>query len=135
MKKKHLRTKFEDAENYSDKAGEFEPVCEVLRKVISGIMPKNSGRIYYDMPVWFINDNPVVGYRVSKTHVTLLFWSGRAFKTPGLEPEGSFKAAEIKYSSVADIHNKQLRNWLEESKFTIYDYKDIVKNKGRLDLV
>jgi hypothetical protein len=134
-KKKHERTTFKDAENYSDRAGELGAVCEILRKVISGIMPKNSGRIYYNMPVWFVEENPAVGYRVSKTHVTLLFWSGRAFKTPGLTPEGSFEAAEMQYSSIADIDKKQLRNWLEESKIYIYDYKAIAKNNGTLKLL
>jgi hypothetical protein len=131
-KKKHERTTFKDAESYSDKAGELGAVCEVLRKVISGIMPRNSGRIYNNMPVWFLEENPAVGYRASKTHVTLIFCSGRVFTTPGLTPEGSLEAAEIQYSNISDIHKKQLRNWLEESKTVIYDNKDTAGNKGTL---
>ncbi len=138
MKKQHTRAKFNDAVEYSAKAGkEFGPLCEVLRKTISGIMPKNSGKIYYEMPVWFVEDNPAVGYSVSKNkdHVTLLFWSGRGFKTPGLTPEGSFMAAEVKYKTISDIDKKPLRNWIEESKTVIYNYNEIRKNKGKLTLL
>lgn len=130
------KEKFKDAKDYSAKAGKiWGPLCEVLRKEISKVMPKKSGRIYYSIPVWLINENPIVGYTASKKHVTLLFWSGRAFKTPGLGPEGSFKAAQIQYESAADIDKKLLRKWLRESKKFIYNYRDIRKNRGKLTLI
>jgi hypothetical protein len=98
-------------------------------------MPKKSGRIYYSIPVWLIDDNPIVGYYISSKHVTLLFWSGQSFKTPGLTPEGSFKAAEIRYESAAEIDKVRLKKWLVESTKTIWNYRDIRKNKGRMKLL
>ena len=106
----------------------------ILRVEIDRILAKADSRIYYSIPVWLIDENPVVGYYASKKHVTLLFWSGQAFKTPGLAKEGKFKAAEIRYVDPWDIVLKPLRNWLKESKKYIYNYKDIRKNRGRLTL-
>jgi hypothetical protein len=110
-------------------------ICGLLRKEIDRILTTAVSRIYYSIPVWLIDENPVVGYSASKDHVTLLFWSGQAFKTPGLAKEGKFKAAEIKYADPAEIDFKRLRNWLKESKRSIYNYRDIRKNRGRLTLV
>jgi hypothetical protein len=124
---------FKNAKDYSAKAGKtWAPVCEILRKEISRIMPKGTGRIYYSMPAWLINDNPVVAYKASKKHVLLLFWSGQSFKTPGLHARGSFKAADIRYRSAADIDAARLRKWLRESKKIMWNYRDIRKNKGKM---
>jgi hypothetical protein len=126
---------YKDAKDYSAKAGKWRQVCEVLRNEISKIMPKGSGRIYYSMPAWLINDNPIVAYKASSKDVLLLFWSGQSFKTPGLHPSGSFKAADIRYKNAADIDKTTLRKWLAESKEIQWNYRDIRKNKGRLSLI
>ncbi len=54
------------------------------------------------------------------------------FEKPGLEPEGSFKAAEVRYTSADQVDPKALRKWLEKSKKIQWDYKNIVKPKGKL---
>jgi hypothetical protein len=127
---------FKNAKDYSAKAGKLlGPVCEILRKEISKIMPKGAGKIYYSMPAWLINGNPIVAYKASSRHVLLLFWSGQSFKTPGLKPGGSFKAAEIKYRNITEINRLRLRKWLKESKKIMWNYKDIRKNKGKLTLI
>jgi len=128
------KTMIKDAKQYSSWVpAALRPVCETLRKEISKIMPKGTARIYYSMPAWLINDNPIVAYKASSKHVLLLFWSGKSFKTPGLVPgKGSFKAGETKYSKAADIDKTQLRKWLRESIETQWNYRDIRKNNGKL---
>ena len=137
MKVKSENNPAADIKAYSVKAGKtLGNVCEVLRKEISKAMPKNTGRIFYAAPVWLMDENPVVGYFVSKKgHVTLLFWSGQSFKTPGLEPEGKFKAAQVKYESASEIDKKLLGKWLKESKKIMWNYRDIRKNKGKMELL
>jgi hypothetical protein len=110
-------------------------ICGILGREIGKIMPKGTGRIYYSMPAWLIQDNPIVAYRAASKHVLVLFWSGQSFKTPGLLPSGSFKAAEIRYADSKEINLKQLRAWLKESKKTMWNYRDIRKNKGKLSLL
>jgi len=65
--------------------------------------------------------------------VQLLFWSGQSFTDSGLEPEGSFKAAEICYVEIKDIKVASLRGWLKQAKHIQWDYKNIVKRKGVLE--
>lgn len=85
--------------------------------------------------MWFIDENPVVGYSVRKVGVTVLFWSGQSFTHPGLTKEGSFKAAEINYLTIDDVKLSDLRTWLKECKNIQWDYKNIVKNKGKLSRI
>lgn len=137
MKKEAKKSWDTEISKYSQKVAEtLKPVCEVLRKEITKAMPKGTGMIYYSMPAWLINGNPIVGYRAASKHVLVLFWSGKSFKTPGLNPgKGHFKAGEIKYSTVEDIDLKKLRAWLKESKKIQWNYRDIRKNKGKLELL
>jgi hypothetical protein len=71
--------------------------------------------------------------RCTPTPRPLLFWSGRSFKAKGLVKEGSFKAAEARYTSADEVDVKQLQRWLKESRDVQWDYKNIVKRKGRLE--
>jgi hypothetical protein len=87
--------------------------------------------------VWFLDGNPIVGYSKLKGPkpdgcIRLLFWSGQSFDEPGLEDEGSFKAAEARYTSADQIVAKDLKRWLEKSIEIQWDYKNIVKRKGKL---
>jgi hypothetical protein len=50
-----------------------------------------------------------------------------------LKPEGSFKAAEVRYTETSQIKTKELKRWLEKSKKIQWDYKNIVKRKGVLE--
>jgi hypothetical protein len=80
-----------------------------------------------------LEGNPIVGYSKLKDCIRLLFWSGQSFDEPGLAPEGSFKAAEARYTSVAQIAPKDLQRWLEKAIEIQWDYKNIVKRKGKLE--
>lgn len=112
--------------------GQTKKICVLLRKEIEKALPKATSKLWHGAPVWFIDHNPVVGYSVRKVGVSVLFWSGQSFSHPGLQKEGSFKAAEIKYESVDDIKLTDLRKWLKECKTVQWDYKNIVKKKGKL---
>jgi hypothetical protein len=73
------------------------------------------------------------GFHKLKSGVRLLFWSGQSFEEAGLEPEGSFKAAEARYTEVGQIKVTHLRRWLAKAKRIQWDYKNIVKRKGVLE--
>ena len=111
---------------------EMRRICEVLADEIGSGLPEASSKVWHGGPVWFLAGNPVAGYWVRKKGVQLLFWSGQSFKSPGLAPEGSFKAAEARYTDVEEIDEKRLRSWLAESRDVQWDYKNIVKRRGKL---
>ena len=84
-------------------------------------------------PGFFLYGIPVVVYSKLKTCVRLLFWSGQSFAEPGLKKEGSFKAAEARYTESAQVDVKVLAKWLAESREIQWDYKNIVRRKGKLE--
>ncbi len=107
-------------------------ICELLQQVIDQHLPEAESKIWHAHPVWFLDGNPIVGYSKLKSCVRVLFWSGQSFQTPGLAPEGTFKAAEKRYTTAEQIDPEQLRAWLAEARTLQWDYKNIVK-KRRLD--
>lgn len=110
----------------------FKAICTELAKHIDAGLSKAESKVWHAHPVWFIDGNPVVGYAVRKQNVQLLFWSGQSFEEPGLEPEGSFKAAEVRYAAKEEINPALLKRWLKKAKAIQWDYKNIVKRKGEL---
>lgn len=110
-----------------------QQICERLRGLIDKALPDAESKIWHAHPVWFLEGNPIVGYSRLKDSVRLLFWSGQSFTTPGLRPEGKFKAAEARYTSAGEIDAARLKKWLAEARDVQWDYKNIVKRKGRLE--
>lgn len=108
-------------------------ICDLLASEICEHLPESENKIWHAHPVWFINGNPIVGYSKLKNSVRLLFWSGQSFDEDGLEKEGSFKAAEMRYTSVDEINKKDLKRWLKKSREIQWDYKNIIKRKGVLE--
>jgi hypothetical protein len=99
---------------------------------ITKALPKAESKVWHAHPVWFLEGNPIVGYSKLKDSVRLMFWSGQSFEEEGLAKEGTFKAAEARYTSVSDVKKGDLRRWLKKSKTIQWDYKNIVKRKGKL---
>jgi hypothetical protein len=114
-------------------ADDDRTVCAALAHEIAAALPAAENKIWHRHPVWFLDGNPIVGYSKLKGAVRLMFWSGQSFDEPALAPEGTFKAAEARYASVDDIDSRALRRWLKKAKTIQWDYKNIVKRKGRLE--
>ena len=114
-------------------SSEDREICEALRREIDRGLPEAESKIWHAHPVWFLDGNPIVGYSKLKNCVRLLFWSGQSFKEKGLKKEGSFKAAEARYTAVDQVDTELLGRWLAESRDVQWDYKNIVKRKGKLE--
>lgn len=108
-------------------------ICDLLAAEIERGLPDAENKVWHAHPVWFLDGNPIVGYSKMKEGVRLLFWSGQGFKAKGLTKEGTFKAAEARFAAADDVDTKQLGRWLAESREVQWDYKNIVKRKGRLE--
>lgn len=116
-------------------APEDREICEALRAIIDAALPEGESKIWHAHPVWFLAGNPVVGYSKLKGCVRLLFWSGQSFSTPGLAKEGTFKAAEKRYTAADQIDEALLQSWLAEARTVQWDYKNIMKRRGLYRLV
>ena len=107
--------------------------CDLLAREIDSALPEAENKVWHAHPVWFLDGNPVVGYSKLKGGVQLLFWSGQSFSSPGLKPEGKFKAAGARFASVDQVDKTALKGWLAECREIQWDYMNIVRRKGKLE--
>lgn len=107
-------------------------ICQLLAKLIDTNLPDAENKVWHAHPVWFLDGNPIVGYSKLKDSVRLLFWSGQSFKLKGLKKEGTFKAAEARYTAADQVDAAKLARWLAEARDVQWDYKNIVRRKGKL---
>jgi len=110
----------------------YRRICDTLAQLINQELTEAESKIWHAHPVWFLDGNPIVGYNKLKDCVRLMFWSGQSFEEEGLNKSGSFKAAEIRYTSSEQINSTDLKRWLEKAREIQWDYKNIVKRKGEL---
>ncbi|MCV2483431.1 DUF1801 domain-containing protein [Flavobacterium sp. SH_e] len=121
-----------EIQNYNNsQTAEDKEICDLLYNIIDQNLTEAENKIWHAHPVWFLDGNPIVGYSKLKDSVRLLFWSGQSFEEK-LQNEGSFKAAEIRYTNIDQINEEDLKRWLEKSIEIQWDYKNIVKRKGVL---
>ena len=120
---------------YNDSLSQTDwAICDLLAEQIDRGLPKAENKIWHAHPVWFLNGNPIVGYSKQKAGVRLMFWSGADFDEEALDvPPKKFKDASIFYNDVADVDTKALKRWLRKSKEIQWDYKNVMKRKGRLE--
>ena len=123
-----------ETQDYNDKQESiYKDLCNFLASEINKGLPEAENKVWHGSPVWFLDGNPVAGYAVRKDNVQLLFWSGQSFDEPGLKPEGSFKAAELRINDASEIDTDDLQRWLSKARDIQWDYKNIVKRKGQLE--
>ena len=124
----------EDIQAYNDALeAEDKKICDAIMQEINSGLPDAEQKIWHRHPVWFLDGNPIVGYSKLKGCVRLLFWSGQSFEEAGLQNEGSFKAAEARYTSANDISREDIRRWLDKGRRIQWDYKNLVRRKGQLE--
>ena len=105
----------------------FRAVCDLLRELIDTALPKATTKVWHGSPVWFIEDNPVVGYNATAKSVNLLFWNGQAIDKTGLRPVGKYRAAQAVFGDLAEIDPKVIRRWLKKAKADVFDSKAFFK--------
>jgi hypothetical protein len=115
---------------------EYQEICSVLASEINKGLTEAEHKIWHAHPVWFLDGNPIVGYSKQKPGIRLMFWSGADFEEEGLIVRaGKFKDASVFYNEVAEIDAEALSRWLKKSRDIQWDYKNIVKNRGKLNRI
>lgn len=118
-----------------DLSGLNKNICVKLKEIIDNNLHNSTSKIYHGSPVWFIKENPVLGFSIKKSGIALLFWSGQSFTEDGLNVIGKYKAAEILYNNEEDLDEEKIKKWIKESLSIQWNYKDIVKKQGLLELL
>ncbi len=118
----------------SNLSREEKEICNLLTETIDKELSKAESKIWHAHPVWFLDDNPIVGFSKQKPGIRLMFWSGADFDEENLNIVGKkFKDASLFYTEIDQIKLKDLKRWLKKSKDLQWDYKNIVKRKGKLE--
>lgn len=107
-------------------------ICQRLMEAIEQRSPKATSKVWHGHPVWFLDENPIVGVSKLKNDVQLLFWRWQSFDETGLAPVGKHKAAEARLTDAAGIDPALLAVWLDKAARIQWDYKNIVKRNGEL---
>jgi hypothetical protein len=105
----------------------FREMCNALRELIDAALPAAASKVWHGSPVWFIDDNPVVGYSATARSVNLLFWNGQAFEDDALKPVGKFRAAQAVFATAAQIDPKAIRRWLKKAGSDVLDSRALVR--------
>lgn len=124
-----------DVQAYNDALSESDrEVCDLLAAAIGKHLKKAENKIWHAHPVWFLDGNPIVGYSKQKPGIRLMFWSGADFDEEGLKVRGAkFKDASLFYTSVSEVNKKDLKRWLAKASTIQWDYKNLIKRKGKLE--
>ncbi len=124
-----------DIQAYNNtQSGDDKAICNLLAEEISRHLPEAENKIWHAHPVWFLDGNPIAGYSKQKAGIRLMFWSGMSFDEDKLQPgTGKFKDASMIYTSPEEVNVKDLKRWLKKAREIQWDYKNIVKRKGKLE--
>lgn len=123
------------AYNESQESSDRE-ICDLLRAEIDKGLRGAESKIWHRHPVWFLDGNPIVGYSRQKPGIRLMFWSGADFEEDGLPVVGGkFKDASVFLNDVSEIVKADLRRWLKKARSIQWDYKNLVRRKGRLERI
>jgi len=124
-----------DIKQYNQKqTANDQLICDTLASAISESLA--DCKVWHAHPVWFIDGNPIVGYSKQKPGIRLMFWSGVDFDEEKLEPgTGKFKDASVFYTSADEINVKEIKRWLKKAKRIQWDYKNLIKRKGKLERI
>jgi uncharacterized protein YdhG (YjbR/CyaY superfamily) len=121
--------KYNDDQEAPDKE-----ICGLLANEIQQNLPDAENKVWHAHPVWFLDGNPIVGYSKQKAGIRLMFWSGMDFEESELNVVGKkFKDASVFFKGVSEVDKSNLQRWLRKAREIQWDYKNIVKRKGRLE--
>jgi uncharacterized protein YdhG (YjbR/CyaY superfamily) len=113
-----------------------QELCDFLAQQIDLELPMAESKIWHRHPVWFIQGNPIVGFSKQKKGIRLMFWSGADFEEEALNMRGNkFKDASIFYTDISELDLSALTHWLKKAIIIQWDYKNIVKRKGKLERI
>jgi hypothetical protein len=89
-----------------------------LTVIIDAELPDATTKLYHGIPVWCVGDQPTVGIKPAKAHVSVLFFHGQQIPdaTGKLVASGSFEMASVKLASPADLDENALRAWVREAR-------------------
>lgn len=125
-----------DIQNYIDQLEKESDqlISNELNQIISSQLNFTESKTWHGHPVWFIDGNPIVGFSKQKAGIRLMFWSGADFEEEKLNVKGEkFKDASVFFNDLDELNLDEIKRWLKKSEEIQWDYKNLVKRKGKLE--
>jgi hypothetical protein len=117
----------------NERTPHHKALCDLLASEADNCLPGAESKIWHTHPVWFLDGNPIIGYSRQKPGIRLMFWSCADFLEDGLHVVGKkFKDASAYFNAISEVDIHDLRRWLAKSIEIQWDYKNIVRRKGKL---
>jgi len=83
---------------------EHKLVCDVLAHEIDNALANADNKIWHAHPVWFLNENPIVGYSKQKPGIRLMFGAAQILRKQKLDVVGKkFKDASVFLNDVSEV--------------------------------
>lgn len=121
-------------EYYQDFSEDEIQIAKTLINLVETHLLATERKIWHAHPMWFMDENPIVGLSKQKKGIRLMFWSGADFEEAKLSVKGKkFKDASIFYNQAEEINEEDLKRWLQKSMAIQWDYKNLIKRKGQLE--
>lgn len=107
-------------------------VCDLLAEQIHRGLPEADAKVWHAHPVWFLDGNPVVGYSKLRIPSACCSGAGKASTSRICGPRASSRPPK-RYTTTGDVDVALLQHWLGKARDIQWDYKNLVKRKGRLE--
>ena len=87
-------------------------------EIIASELPDATTKLYHGIPVWCVGDQPTVGLKPAKAHLSVLFFQGQKIPdaTGRLVASGSFELASVKLADPGDLDEAALRAWVRAAR-------------------
>lgn len=107
--------KDKEIENYVNSLTDFQKeIVLAIREAVLSADDRMKEAIKWGS-IAFFNKKNICGFRVAKSHVTLLFMEGASLKTPNILVGTGAKARTYKVANAADIDTASLSKLVRES--------------------
>jgi hypothetical protein len=86
--------------------------------ILDAELPDATTKLFHGIPVWCVGDQPTIGLKPAKAHLSVLFFQGQRIQdaTGKLVASGSFEMASVKLAGLADLDEDALRTWVRAAK-------------------
>lgn len=99
-------------------------ICNLLSKEISKSLPEAENKIWHGHPVWFLNGNPIVGYRKLKDtyDVRYTIWVNSAWEVLSFSIEGQISGKKNQVTLQSDGTG----NWKTREGHLLEQFNDCI---------
>lgn len=91
-------------------------ISERLQTLLDAGLDSAAGQVWHGHPVWLDGKTPVAGFKPYPKYVTFMIWNASPIEDSSDSLVAGPRMATIKYSSVEEIDDARVSDWLRQSQ-------------------